>query len=101
MYEILVGGSVVASFPPLAGWKIPYSTSVDSQGNVYVADAGYTGIFKVTGATVTQILSGNFSSPFGVFVETNGNILVADTGHNVVKRINNGATSGWSRCWRP
>ena len=94
VYEILVGGSVVALATPLAGWKIPYSTSVDSQGNVYVADAGYTGIFKVTGATVTQILSGNFSSPFGVFVETNGNILVADTGHNVVKRINNGATSG-------
>ena len=93
--------SIVATLStPSGGWSTPYSTSVDSHGNVYVADATYGapsaagGVFKISGATVTEIAPGNFSGPQGVFVDINGNIVVADTLHNSVKQINFQALSG-------
>jgi sugar lactone lactonase YvrE len=82
----------------------PAGVSVDSAGNLYIADTGNGVIRRVTpGGVITTMAGGGrnpgsdslgdggpaplaiLSSPGGVTAEGNGNILVADTGDNVIR----------------
>lgn len=83
-----------------ATFSYPHGVSVDSLGNIYVADTGNNAIRKITpGGDVTTIASGQYiynfnnsgneifygySSPYGVFVDHAGNYYVADTGNGYV-----------------
>jgi hypothetical protein len=89
------GSSGVASF---AG---PRGVTVDTLGNVYVADAGNNRIRKITSDGVVSTLAGqatagssdgtgasaSFNAPFGVAVDFSGNVFVADQGGNRIRKI--------------
>lgn len=80
----------------------PWGTAVDSNGNVYVADANNNTIRKISpqGAVVTlagspgQVGSANgarlearFNQPRGVAVDANNNVYVADSNNFTIRRI--------------
>ena len=67
----------------------PLGITVDSAGNVYVADTGNNRIqkFTSTGEFITAWGSGGsgngqFDEPWGVAVDRTGRVIVADTGNN-------------------
>jgi len=79
-----LGGSYVFSGPAGA--------TVDSIGNVYVADSGNSVVEEFTyasGYTAANALGGSFtfSGPTGVAVDGSGNIFVADTKNNAVEEL--------------
>jgi sugar lactone lactonase YvrE len=80
----------------------PIGVAVDSNGNVYVADAGNATIRKITSAGVVTTLAGaagqtgsadgpgadaRFNYPEGVAVDSNGNVYVADTNNSTIRKI--------------
>ncbi len=80
----------------------PFGVTVDSAGNVYVADTFNSSIRKVTSAGVVTTPAGNasgpgtndgtgsgarFEWPIGVAVDTNGNVYVADSGNNTIRQV--------------
>ena len=88
-----------------AQFNWPCGVTVDSAGNVYVADVYNSTIRKVTAAGVVTTLAGSASSfgtndgtgsaarffgPFGVTVGTNGNVYVADTPNNTIRQVTPG-----------
>ncbi len=84
-----------------ASFDNPASISVDSTGNLYVADSHNNTIRKITpSGTVTTLagsgLAGNvdgagastsFNQPLGVAVNGVGNVYVADTSNNAIRKI--------------
>jgi sulfur carrier protein ThiS len=79
----------------------PTGVSVDSSGNVYVADYFNHTIRQVTPARVVTTLAGlagspggadgtgsaaRFSNPFGTAVDTNGIVYVADSANNTIRK---------------
>ncbi|MDZ7798613.1 MAG: hypothetical protein U5L76_03260 [Patescibacteria group bacterium] len=77
----------------LSEFALPKGVTVDSSGNVFVADTGNNMIRKVDvyGSVSTYISSG-LSSPEGILAQ--GDYLyIADTGNNAIKKVNrsNGA----------
>jgi sugar lactone lactonase YvrE len=85
-----------------ARFSYPTGLTVDSAGNVYVADTSNHTIRKITlGGTVTTLagLAGNFGSadgtgsaarfygPGGVTVDNGGNLYVADTFNHTIRKI--------------
>jgi sugar lactone lactonase YvrE len=84
------------------------SVAVDSNGNLYIADAGNERIRKVTVSTgVITTVAGNgtccafsgdggpatsavLASPLGIAVDSMGNIFIADANHNVIREVTNG-----------
>jgi sugar lactone lactonase YvrE len=84
----------------------PFAVTLDSQGNLYIADY-YGWIRKVTASTgVISTLAGNgtigysgdggaatsaqFYNPLGVAVDSSGNVYVADSNNGAVRMIQNG-----------
>jgi trimeric autotransporter adhesin len=84
--------------------NIPSGIAVDSQGNLYIADAGNNVIRKVTAATgnistfagngtrgysgdTGAAASATLNSPEGVTVDSSGNVFIADTGNNVIRKV--------------
>ena len=75
----------------------PFGVSVDSAGNVYVANfsnnridrfnpANFAGTFTTFGSSGTG--SGQFNHPFGLTLDSAGNVYVADFGNNRIDSFN-------------
>jgi sugar lactone lactonase YvrE len=83
----------------------PQGLALDSNGNLYVADAGNNVIREVSGGVITTI-AGNGSlgagcangpaaaaqlnSPGGLAVDSNGNLYIADTEDYCIRKVSNG-----------
>lgn len=78
----------------------PQGLTVDSSGNVFVADSGNDLIRKITPATVSTTIAGmpgnvgnsdgtgsaaRFSTPQGVAVNNSGKVYVADSNNNLIR----------------
>ena len=85
-----------------ARFNLPIGVSVDTAGNVFVADNGNHTIRKVTSAGVVTTLAGSagqigstdgtgsaarFNQPYGVSVDTAGNVFVADAGNHRIRKV--------------
>ncbi|MBI2949737.1 MAG: hypothetical protein HYY23_19065 [Verrucomicrobia bacterium] len=80
----------------------PRGVTVDSSGNVYVADTYNQTIRKITSGGIVSTLAGlpghpgsadgtgsaaRFGWPFGVAVDKEGNVYVADTENNMIRKV--------------
>ncbi len=85
-----------------ARFNTPSGATVDSAGNVYVADFRNSTIRKITSSGVVSTLAGlagnsgsadgtgsaaRFNLPFGVAVDSAGNVYVADTENDTIRKI--------------
>ncbi len=85
-----------------ARFNTPSGVTVDSAGNVYVADSGNHAIRKITAAGVVTTFAGSpsaggstdgtgtaarFNEPHGIAADPSGNLYVSDTALNTVRKI--------------
>ena len=92
----------------LAQLSFPSGVSVDSHGNVFVADTSNNTIRKIAPDTTVTTIAGmasnagyadgaastaQFYNPAGIAVDSLSNLYVADTGNNTIRRIANGMVS--------
>jgi hypothetical protein len=85
-----------------ARFYYPIGVSVDTAGNVFVADYANQTIRKVTSAGVVTTLAGTaraigaidatgsaarFNYPYGVAVDTAGNVFVGDRGNHTIRKV--------------
>ncbi|WP_183575541.1 gliding motility-associated C-terminal domain-containing protein [Mucilaginibacter sp. X5P1] len=102
-----IGGTVAATnYGPgntiAKGFQNPYGLSMDEQGNMFLADAGYAQIFKITDNGAVSVLAGSYENdsfadgtglaadfyhPFDAAVDGSGNVYVADMGNNRIRKI--------------
>ena len=68
-----------------AKFRAPAGLSVDSAGNVYVADLQNNAVRKVTPAGVVTTLATNLLRPSAVAFSTDGKLYIADTGNNCLR----------------
>lgn len=88
-----------------ASFSDPRGLDVDSNGNVYVADADndlireisssgtvstLAGTAGVTGSTNAIGTSASFNSPYGVAVDSSGNVYVTDRANELIRKITSG-----------
>jgi trimeric autotransporter adhesin len=83
--------------------RLPHGVTVDSAGNLYIADTGYNRIRKVTPAGVITIIAGDglggfygdggkaasakLDCPDNVAVDSAGNLYIADTDNHRIRKI--------------
>lgn len=69
------------------------AVSIDSNGNVYVADTSNKAIRKITSSgVVTTVIAGataQFDGPRGILVDPNGGLFVADIYRHEIKKVSN------------
>jgi hypothetical protein len=85
-----------------ARFKLPFGVTVDSKGDVFVADTDNNTIRKVTPAGVVTTLAGSagipgysnatgasaeFNQPGGVALDSSGNVYVTDTDNQVIRMV--------------
>jgi sugar lactone lactonase YvrE len=83
-------------------FRQPGGITVDSTGNLYVADTANFEIRKITSAGVVTTLAGSsasssykdgtgtaafFNTPIGISIDSTGNLYVADSANDVVRKI--------------
>ncbi|MHB8303771.1 MAG: Ig-like domain repeat protein [Acidobacteriaceae bacterium] len=83
----------------------PYAATLDSNGNLYIADTSNYRIREVVAATgIIQTIAGNgtngysgdggsataaeISYVYGIFTDSAGNVYIGDTGNNAIREIN-------------
>ena len=97
-----------ASGAPSAGSAVtsklsrPQDVSVDSSGNVYIADTGNNVVEKVTSGGTLSIIAGTGASgvptpgtataqklnaPGGVALDSSGSVYIADTSNNLIEKV--------------
>ena len=97
------GGSTGDDGPATsAKLKWPEAVSVDSSGNIYIADTGNDRIRRVDAGTkfITTVAgsgslldddvpatSAQLDQPRGIRVDADGNIFIADTMHHVIRKV--------------
>lgn len=87
----------------------PQGVTVDSSGNVYIADTSNNRVRKITASTGNiSTAAGNgtggyladnvaatgtrINQPRGVVVDSSGNLYIADTGNNRIRKVDTGGT---------
>jgi len=84
-----------------ASFNSPTGITVDSIGNIFVADTGNNVIRRVTSSGFVSTVAGSgqpsskdgrrdkagFNKPYGIAVDLYGILYVADTGNNMIRRI--------------
>jgi streptogramin lyase len=89
-----------------ASFNSPFGITIDTSGNLYIADSGNNLIRKITpGGTVTTIAgsgsrgaadgtgrAASFDTPAGIAVDKSGNIYVADENNNLIRKISQAGT---------
>jgi sugar lactone lactonase YvrE len=77
----------------------PTSVTVDSAGNLFVADQGNSAVREITPLGLVSTLAGasnptggtttpyNFNLPFGITVDGQENLFVTDTGNNAIVKL--------------
>jgi pimeloyl-ACP methyl ester carboxylesterase len=88
-----------------AQFYLPIGVTIDSVGNVYVADNGNNTIRKITSSRVVSTLAGaagssgstdgagsaaRFNGPFGLAIDSTSNVYVADAFNFTIRRITPG-----------
>jgi uncharacterized protein (TIGR03437 family) len=81
----------------------PEGVAMDSAGNLYIADTGYSRVRKVTNGVITTVAGGGATlgdngpatsaqlySPKGVAVDSAGNLYIADTYNQRIRKVSNG-----------
>ena len=91
-----------------ASLQNPWGVSLDTSGNLYIADCGNNRIRKVSGGTITTVAgtgaagfggdggpaaSASLSCPIRVALDAAGNLYIADTGNNRIREVFAGAVS--------
>jgi DNA-binding beta-propeller fold protein YncE len=73
----------------------PYGITIDSSGNLWIADSGNCRIekFNYSGAYLDQFGAygsgnGQFNNPLGIAIDSSGNLWIADGGNNRVQKFN-------------
>lgn len=97
---VFSGDSGAATSAQLA---TPSGVTVDTSGNIYIADTGNQRIRKVSHGVITTVAGGGtaqgdngpatsalLASPVGVAVDLAGNIYIADSLANRVRKVSNG-----------
>ena len=101
-----VGGAGFAGSTDATGtaarFNYPTGVTVDSSGNVYVADTTNNTIRKITSGGAVSTLAGvaglsgyadgagiaaMFNQPGGLALDSSGNLYVADTGNSAIRRV--------------
>jgi sugar lactone lactonase YvrE len=107
--SILVAGTGQYGFAgdggPATAARLGYPTglALDTQGNLYIADAGNSRIRKVTPEGIISTVAGNgtytytgdggpaiaagFNTPSAVALDAGGNIFIADTYNNAIRKV--------------
>jgi alpha-tubulin suppressor-like RCC1 family protein/streptogramin lyase len=70
-----------------ARFRYPHAITIDSTGNLYVADTDNNAIRKVTPTGVTSTIAGGFNQPYGITIDSSGNLYVADSLNYAIKKI--------------
>jgi len=85
-----------------AGFRYPFGITIDSTGNLYVADTNNDTIRKITPAGTVSTLAGSptmvgatdgtgsaarFANPEGIAVDSKGNLFVADTLNQTIREV--------------
>jgi hypothetical protein len=81
-----------------SGFNVPQGITIDSAGNLYVADSSNSRIRKITSAGIVTTIAGGgsgdgigtnagFVSPIGIAVDSIGNIYVAEFSGNRIRKI--------------
>jgi len=99
------GGSSFGDNGPATGAQlnVPYGLTVDSGGNLYIAESFNHRIREVSAGTITSIAGGGSSLgdnglataaqlffPEGIAVDSAGGLYIADTGDNRIRKVANG-----------